>query len=239
MAFQNIKPINVLWQAETKKGTAAIVNSAIVYVLYLAGVLQEYERLYLGNRGGGYHTMFNHLIKPDKYIEEARQKSIVPEHLSAITLLNAARNDQIRKPELGYDLMVIKEPLHWSPESTLPVIGVARANQGGIVSLAHILHLLQPVEGESEEDRQKRRSSFDLRLRMLIIHELGHEFDPSPDLNAPPNPTAQEMWALHCQNECVMHSSDSEELYNKIRLKPYCPDCLAKLREFFRKPKTS
>ncbi len=236
MTFQNIKPINILWQDKTKKEALSIVNSAIVYVLYLAGVLQEYERLYLGNRGGSYHLMFSHTIRPDQHIEIARQKSIVPGSLSAVTLLNATKDDQTRRPELGYDLTVIKEPLHWSPESAMPIIGIARTGQGCVVTLSHILELLQPVIGESEEDRQERHSSFALNLRMLVIHEFGHVFDSDPDLNLPHNPTIEQMRASHCQNECVMRSGNSEELSHKIRHRPFCPDCLKKRRAFFRKP---
>ncbi|OGH93101.1 MAG: hypothetical protein A2563_00225 [Candidatus Magasanikbacteria bacterium RIFOXYD1_FULL_40_23] len=223
MPFQNIKPITVLCQDNTKTTALSTIYSAIVCVLYHAGVLAEYNRLF--NNSTGVYAFKKTGVGVKQHIAKARKQSMAGA-LNAAALLDFIANDTSRSSEDRYDIALITESLHWTYGSPRLVGGVGMQHQGSVVTYADLLYILQSVNGESG------LTKFNLFLKMRTVHELGHVFGLWPN-TAPINATDEEMAQAHCPNYCVMYWTLKEDFIEKIRTRPFCPSCLAQLKSFF------
>ncbi|MEK7500734.1 MAG: hypothetical protein AAB642_01255 [Patescibacteria group bacterium] len=240
MPFRNIKPLHILWQQDLGKGMLSGVFFGIARVLLLAKVSQQIKLKHLGKRrqpnwlgkDGATLTMYQSL---DWHIGWARKNSKKARHLNSVVLLDSLKDNPTYETEPRYELVVVNQPLHWSDTSLRTVSGVGRKNQGAIISLASHLHLFQPVIGESDGDKMKRRIRFWLATQMLAMHELGHIFGLFPGTSAK-DPSNQELKEAHCLNQCVMYWQEDTGLERKIWHKPFCPSCLEKLKQFFVEP---
>ena len=243
MPFQNIRPLHILWQENIEKENLHGVFFGIVRVLLLAGVFQKFRLEHLGQRRQSNWRdrsgALNQYQSLDWYICLADFHSKKVGHLNSMLLLDTLQMDSLQNSlyaeEPRYELIVVNEPLHWNDVSIRTVNGIGRRDQGAIITIGKYLHLLQPVDGESEEDTKKRRSDFFLYTQMVTMHELGHVFGLFPGTGKE-DPTDEESREAHCLDECVMWWQENHELYKKIQRKPFCQSCLKKLKQFFIKP---
>lgn len=252
MKFRNIKLITALWQDGVEEKALDAFNSAIKHFLQLAGVLPEYRQAYSYKRGIGYFWLLPFSpINTNEFIEKGREESEVEDHLNSAALLGAIIKDPANATDPKYNLMLVKEPLHWKSDSTRSVGGVGLKNRGAVVTYAHLTSLLEQQENERWEDRKKRLALFSLFVQMMFWHELGHVAELYPK-TGPADPTDEELKNMHCQNDCVMYWQHSDDLFNRIKARsdaeavwsnkknkifnPFCQECLAKLQEFFIKP---
>ncbi|MBI2037938.1 MAG: hypothetical protein HYT15_03380 [Candidatus Magasanikbacteria bacterium] len=234
MAFYKIKPITVLSQKGTGQLAQSVVDRAIITVLYAAGILEEYDRLFNSTVGNYVFQKTN--FNPRPHISKARRESIVAGHLNASSLLYSIKDDASRSKEERYDVTLVTEPLHWHNDSSRSVGGVGLENYGAVVTYSEVKQLLRPVNGEDNRTAEENEDSISsLYLLMLTMHELGHIFGLFP-YSGPANASDEDLKQAHCQNECVMYWTFNEEMLKKIRGWPFCPSCLAKLKEFFLKP---
>lgn len=240
MPLRNTKPLHVLWQPSATQRMLEGVTSGIKQAFRLIGLWSNEIKLeYLGQRRLPYWFTLTGALYPnfslDWHIGIARTLSKVPDCLNSTALLDDLRNNPIYSHQQRYELVVVTEPLHWNNTSLRRVGGIGREGQGAIVTLHPYLHLLEPVPGESEENKKQREFAFHLFTQMITMHELGHVFGLFPGTSTP-NPTDDELKAVHCQNECVMWWEVDFARLKKIKDKPFCPSCLAKLKKYFINP---
>ena len=146
-------------------------------------------------------------------------------------------NNPTYETESEYRLIVINEQLYSNDTALRTIYGIGRQGQGSIITIGQYLHLLQPIDGENEEDTKKRRVDFHLSTQMITMHELGHVFGLFLGTGKE-DPTDEERKEAHCLNECVMWWQYNNELYKKIVDRPFCPSCLEKLKNYFLEPPT-
>ena len=239
MPFRNIKPLHILWQQDIEKEMLRGVFLGIARVLLIAKIFQQFKLEHLGQQRHPYWRSQAGALNPnqslDWHIELARKNSKRVGYLNSVALLNSLEDNPKHKTQLRYMLTVVNEPLHWSDTSLRTVGGIGRKEQGAVITLANHLHLLQPVAGENDEDKQKRRVHFWLSTQMLAMHELGHVFGLFIGTGGK-DPTDQELKNAHCLNECVMYWREEDDLYKKIMGRPFCPSCLEKVKQFFIAP---
>lgn len=241
MPLRNIKPLHILWQQSALVGMLDGVIRGIVGVLSLAGVLQNFQLKYFCQRRQRDWLSPTGRLNPyqslDWHIWWAgnAHNSKLAGHLNSTALLNSLGENPAHATDPRYELVVVNEPLHWHATSLRKVGGIGRCGQGAIITVGNYLHLLQPVTGESDKEKEKRQFDFSLATRMLTMHELGHVFGLFPGTGKK-NPTDEELKEAHCLNECVMHWKEDSDLERKIKDRPFCPSCLEKLKQFFIKP---
>ena len=239
MTLRNVWPLQVLWQenisGEMLYGVAAGINR----VLSLAGVHKEFKIEYLAQRRQPEYLNPDGTLKPyqslDWHIDLAEKNRKLAGHLNCLRLLDSLLGNPNYETEPRYELVVVKEPLHWSDTSVIVVNGIGRKGQGAVITLADYLDLLQPILREKEGDRKKRQADFLFGTQRRTIHEIGHFFGLFPGIDSL-NPTDEERKWSHCLNECVMYWRDDANLHKKIQDNPFCPSCLEKLKQYFIEP---
>jgi hypothetical protein len=239
MSYRNIRPLHILWQEGISDGVLNCVFLGIMRTLSLAEVLEDFPLRFFTQRResdwlhkSGKLRAYRSL---DWHIQEARICSKLPGHLNSTVLLNSLRDNQTNQAEPRYELVVVKEPLHWHNTSLRKVEGIGRHEQGAVLTTYR--HSSKKNDG-SEEEKKKRRLDFSLSMQMLVMHELGHVFGLFTKGTGKENPTDEEIKATHCLNDCVMYWQDDDELNKKIEPHPFCPSCLEKLKEYFVEPPT-
>lgn len=240
MPLRNILPLHILRQENIPHEYTDGIWMGIARVLLLAEVYTEFEIKHLNQRRDRKHiSPDGNVLVPhrslDWYIDIARQESKKDGYLNSLKLLNSLRSHPTFDKKPRYELVILKEPLHFSNESQRHILGIGRRGQGAVISLSYYLPLLQPVPGETAEYREKRIYNFLLHTKMLVMHELGHVFGLFPGTGKT-DPTDQELKESHCQNECVMYWEENAALHEKIAKKPFCSSCEEKLKQFFITP---
>ncbi len=237
MAFRNIRPLHVLWQAGIEEYMLDGVFSGIAYVLWLAGVSKEIKIERMGQRRQkdwcNQVGMLEAYKSFDWHIWLAHQQRRIEGHLNSAALIGSLAGNPDHKSNPKYEFAVVNEPLHWHYNSTRSVGGSATPGQNAVISLAGYTHLLQPIDGEKDEDRKKRQLDYFLGTQLVAIHECGHKFNLYPG-TCVQNPTNKEIEKAHCPNKCVM--SWDMETWKKSRHKPYCTECLTNLEQNFIAP---
>lgn len=151
----------------------------------------------------------------DYYVDVGRDASIVESYLNGQAMVNALAEHPDRKGGLCWDVVVVREPMHWTSTSTRSIIGLG-PRHGALITVAY--HRLV-----SRNDEELGR-----RIKLLLMHELGHALGlflgPFSDTM-----TDKQIQALHCQNLCVMRSGGPERL-NALIIRPFCHSCRALLR---------
>lgn len=236
MSFRNIRPLHILWQEGTDVRMRYGVCCGIIRVLCLAGVFSKFRIEHLAQRRQPNWRLKNGMLLTyqslDWHIEWARFLSNNPGHLNSKVLLDSLKDSPTYQTGEKYELVVVNEPLHFTTSCIRTISGVARQGQGAIISVNPHLHLLQPLRGESDADKNKRQLNFGLSTQMLTMHELGHVFGLFKGTGTE-NPTDEELKKSHCLNECVMQFRESTERDKKITDNPFCQSCLIKLKQFF------
>ena len=236
MGFKNIRPLHIMWQEGIEPNQLDGVWHGIVKTLQKAEVLSEFKLYsYAAGRRKNYKNK-DGLLNPhqslDWHIERARQQSKKPGYLNSTVLLNTLAEDPAYNTDAKYDLVIVREPLHYSDHSLRTVDGVGRQKQVAVITIGSRLHLLQPVANESAAKNLIRKKHFSLATQMLAIHELGHVFGLLPGTGNK-NPNDQELKDAHCLKDCVMYWQEDAVMYEKIIAEPFCPDCKEKLKQFF------
>lgn len=239
MAF----PLHILWQEGITPEMLSGVFDGIRTVLSLAGVSNEMILKFHGQRRQPNWLTpdgkeLNEHQSLDWYIWWARQNSpqddYLKGHLNSTAILNLLTKHPTFKTEPRYEFVVVKELLYFSDASPIKIRGAAEKDQGTIITLAPYLELLQPVEGESNEDKKKREFLYFLGTKMLMTHETGHVLWLHNTERT--GLTDEEMQQIHCPNECVMCGPYDPVLEIRIQDDPFCPKCKAGLKQYRLKP---
>lgn len=232
MTIHSIHSVHIMWQKGIEEEMLGGVFSGVADVLFLAGVYNEFRIEHLEQRRQSDWLNADGSLKPyqslDWHINMARQNSKIDGTLNSEILLNSLRENPSHETEPRYEVVVVKEPIHCGNNRNF--FGIARQNQGAVVTLHHHLSLLnaKPIVGETNEDRNKRRFYYWLFTKLNTMHELGHVrglFVKDSTENATP----EERWRAHCLNECVMYWEQNFALYNEIQNRPFCQSCLEEL----------
>lgn len=240
MSLRNIRPLQILRQNGVDMEVLDGLASGLAYILWLANVWQEFFKNNLiqdlKNRQESDWCKPNGMLEAHKsldwYIWWAYMEKRKDGYLNSTALLDALREHPTFEQEPRYELVVLKDLIHHSYASLRGVGGVGRSGQGAIITTYYHRHLLIPIEGESERNKKERLNNFSLGIQMLTMHELGHVFGLWPGTGKE-NPSDEELKESHCQNECVMSWRAQENFGKKIRHKPFCDDCVIKLKEYF------
>lgn len=235
MAFQNIRPLQVMWQSCIEEYMLDGVFSGIAYALWLADVSNEIKIERMGQRRQkdwcNQVGMLNEHKSLDWYIWLAHQQRRKEGCLNSAALLGSLTGNPDHKNNRRYEFVVVNEPLHWNYTSIRNIGGAALPGQNAVVTLADYLDLLKPIDGEKDGDSKKRQLDYFLGTQLKAMHECGHIFNLFPGVGNTKHPTVKEIKMAHCPNKCVM--SWEIETWQEVKHQPYCPECLAKLKRFF------
>lgn len=213
-----------MWQEGVTDSEMLGVCLGIVEALFGADmtfrVETKYRHVY---REAGYRNVIG-LLEPhasiDWYVEEGRTASMLKGHLNGSAIMDALAAHPNRKKLEWWDVVVVREPLHWHDKNKHVVIGLG-ARHGALVSVHHYRTI------------SKSKEEFQRWVKLTTIHELGHMFGLFVGWYGKKNPTDAEIDAAHCRNICVMRSRDDQALVNQLLTNPFCHSCLTKLRSFF------